>query len=99
LKKSAVGSYVTRNAAPKRSFTPVTVIRTLTAAPLVEPASIAIVFVPGEGVSGVKVAEVEPPPLPPSLPPPQDGSAVTASATRAATARRWDVRRIRIGIS
>jgi hypothetical protein len=59
----------------------------------------AIVFVPGVGLSGVNVAVVLVPPEPPSLPPPQEGRAVTASAIKAATARRWDVRRIRIEIS
>jgi hypothetical protein len=50
-------------------------------------------------VSGVKVATVEEPPPELSLPPPHDGRAVTASATSAATKRRWCIDRIGIGIS
>jgi hypothetical protein len=51
------------------------------------------------GVSGVKVAVGVVVPPEPSLPPPQEGRAVTVSARMTAITSRWAERRIGIGIS
>ena len=95
LNCSAVTSYVIRNAAPKSSFTPVTVTRTLTLAPLDEPASSAIVPGKGAGVSGVNRAGVGGGAAPPRY----AGSAEEAVARRTAAARGVIVRCGIIGVS